>query len=394
MKKLICAIIVIIMVITFTVNIYAEMIPSELFPLPISTEPEHLIYMHLYIWDSDIGDGTIRCVYTELPCLEYDTHYAQTYKDSEGVWHQSDWELFIYNTVSEKWSKNGTTVRDSSHTITKDCTIYLINSTPMLTSINLVDDIAGTGTTPENPTIFDYFAGINFDYEGFLGKVGVKLEAKKDGQESYVPIQEWEYPEGEGTVNIDSHDIAYYNNGDYRVTIYEGDRVVNTYYYIVNTTTEKQPYIDIIYPSNGFQYEYFPNINIEYFDMGDLRIYINEVLYKRISTTGKEGIEVVPGTHSLFQIGLNTIYVEDINSQTVATVQYMVMREGDDPTIIVEPEFDSDNWVRELYQRIMSEYSQFFIYIKNIYSFLPYEILGLVVIVIMLSVVLWFTGRK
>ncbi len=260
--------------------------------------------------------------------------------------------------------------------------------------MNLVDYVLGTGTTSDNPTIFDYFAGINFDYDGFLGKVGIKLEAKKDGHESYVPVQEWEYPAGEGSVNIDSHDIAYYDNASYKLTIYDGDEVINNCYYIVNTTNEKQPYIDIIYPSNGFQYEYFPNINIEYFDMGDLRIYINEVLYKRISTTGKEGIEVVPGTHSLFQIGLNTIYVEDSNNQTVATVQYMVMREGEDPTIIDEPEFDSDSWVRELYQRIMSEYSQFFIYLKNIYSFLPYEILGLVVIVIMLSVVLWFTGRK
>lgn len=318
-------------------------------------------------------------------------HYTPTNEDGKSI--RIEW-----NNIAKVWTRydlvQGSGSADYKYVFIYSNFTSAAYDARTLNQISIIDYILGTGTTEENPTIFDYFAGINFDYEGFLGKVGIKLEAKKEGQETYVPIQEWEYPEGDGTVNIDSHDIVYYNNASYKLTIYDDDEVINNYYYIVNVTNEKQPYVDIIYPSNGFQYEYFPNINIEYYDMGDLKIYINEVLYKRISTSGKEGIEVIPGTHSLFQIGLNTIYVEDSNSQTVATVQYMIMREGDDPTIIDEPEFDSDGWVKELYQRIMSEYSQFFIYIKNIYSFLPYEILGLVVIVIMLSVVLWFTGRK
>lgn len=235
------------------------------------------------------------------------------------------------------------------------------------------------------------FFGIDFDYSGFFSDLHVKL-GKQEDNGTYKIIKEWQYPKGDGHVSIPASEIPQGNKGEYIITILEGDTIINQYPYTLNVE-EKGPYCEINYPVNGQDYDYFPNVNIRYYDMGRLYIYINGEMYKQIQTKNKEGIEVVEGSNDLFDIGLNTVTVRDSNGQAVATVQYMVMREGSD-TSIEHPEFEAESWVQELFNRIMNEYSLFFTYVKGIYSFLPVEIVGLVVIIMMLAVILWFTGRR
>ena len=234
------------------------------------------------------------------------------------------------------------------------------------------------------------FFGIDFDYSGFFGDLRVQL-GKKEESGTYKIIKEWQYPRGSGHVSIPANEIPQGNKGEYMITIYEGDTIINQYPYTLNV--DKEPYCEINYPVNGMSYDYFPNVNIRYYDMGRLYIYINGEMYKQIQTKDKEGIEVVSGKFDLFDIGLNTVTVMNSSGQDVATVQYEVLREGADPTGEL-PEFEAESWVKELFNRIMNEYSLFFEYVKSMYAFLPVEIVGLVGIIMMLSVILWFTGRK
>lgn len=234
------------------------------------------------------------------------------------------------------------------------------------------------------------FFGIDFDYSGFFGDLKVQL-GKKEESGTYKTIKEWQYPKGAGHVTIPASEIPQGNKGEYRLTIYDGDIVIKQYPYVLNV--DKEPYCEINYPVNGMNYDYFPNVNIRYYDMGRLYIYINGEMYKQIQTKDREGIEVVSGKVDLFDIGLNTVTVMNSSGQDVATVQYMVLREGPDLNEEL-PEYEAESWVQELFNKIMNEYSLFFEYVRGIYGFLPVEIVGLVVIIMMLAVVLWFTGRK
>lgn len=237
---------------------------------------------------------------------------------------------------------------------------------------------------------YSSFFGIDFEYSGFFGDLNIEL-GKKQEDSSYKIIKEWQFPSGGGVVSIPEGEIPQENKGEYIIIIKEGDTIVNQYPYTLNV--EESPYCEINYPVNGQDYYYYPNVNIQYYNMGKLYIYINGEMYKQIYTKNKEGIEVIDGKNELFDIGLNTVTVEDSDGQVVATVQYMVMREGLDPDV-EHPEFEAESWVQELFNRIMNEYSLFFEYVRGIYGFLPVEIVGLVVIIMMLAVVLWFTGRK
>ena len=234
------------------------------------------------------------------------------------------------------------------------------------------------------------FFGIDFDYSGFFGDLRVQL-GKKEESGTYKIIKEWQYPKGSGHVSIPASEIPQGNKGEYMITIYEGDTIINQYPYVLNV--KKESYCEINYPVNGQSYNYYPNVNIRYYDMGRLYIYINGEMYKQIQTKDKEGIEVVSGKVDLFDIGLNTVTVMSSSGQDVATVQYEVLREGLDSDYEL-PEFEAESWVGELFSRIMNEYSLFFEYVKSMYVFLPVEIVGLVGIIMMLSVILWFTGRK
>jgi hypothetical protein len=204
-------------------------------------------------------------------------------------------------------------------------------------------------------------------------------------------LKEWQYPSGAGQVSIPAEEIPQGNKGEYIIIIKEGDTVVNQFPYTMDVREDS--YCEINYPVNGQDYYYSPNVNIQYSNMGILFIGINGEFYKQIQTKNRKGVEVIEGTNELFDVGPNTVSVKDSNGQVVATVQYMVMREGKDPSIEY-PEFEAESWVQELFNRIMNEYSLFFTYVKGMYSFLPVEIVGLVAIAIMLAVVLWFTGRK
>jgi hypothetical protein len=245
-------------------------------------------------------------------------------------------------------------------------------------------------TTLEVEENHSSFFGIDFDYSNFFGDLKLTI-GKKQEDSTYKIIKEWQYPKGAGHVSIPATEIPQGNTGEYVITIYEGNTIINQYPYTLNV--EEGPYCDINYPVNGQDYDYFPNVNIQYNDMGRLYIYINGEVYKTIQTNDKRGIEVIDGKNGLFDIGSNTVSVKDGNGQVVATVQYMVMREGSDFSGELS-EFEAESWVQELFNRIMNEYSMFLTYVKGIYSFLPVEIVGLVAIVIMLAVVLWFTGRK
>ena len=235
------------------------------------------------------------------------------------------------------------------------------------------------------------FFGIDFDYSGFFGDLKLQI-GKKQEDGTYKIIKEWQYPKGSGHVSIPENEIPQGNKGEYAIIIYEGDTIINQYPYIMNVE-EKEPYCEINYPVNGQSYNYYPNVNISYFDMGRLYIYINGEMYKQIQTKDKEGIEVIDGQNDLFDLGMNTVSVKDSDGQVVATVQYEVMREGLDSDYELS-EFEAESWVQELFNRIVNEYSLFFEYVESIYAFLPVEIIGLVGIIMMLSVILWFTGRK
>ena len=235
------------------------------------------------------------------------------------------------------------------------------------------------------------FFGIDFDYSGFFGDLKIQV-GKKEESGTYKIIKEWQYPKGAGHVSIPASEMPQGNKGEYRITIYEGDTIINQYPYTLNVD-EKDPYCEINYPVNGQSYDYLPNVNIRYYDMGKLYIYINGEMYKQIQTKDREGIEVIDGKNDLFDIGMNTVSVKDSDGQVVATVQYEVLREGPDPNEEFL-EYEPENWVKEIFNKIMDEYSLFFEYVRGIYGFLPVEIVGLVVIIMMLAVVLWFTGRK
>ena len=234
------------------------------------------------------------------------------------------------------------------------------------------------------------FFGIDFDYSWFFGDLKLQI-GKKEESGTYKIIKEWQYPRGSGHVSIPASEIPQGNKGEYMITIYEGDTIINQYPYVLNV--EKDPYCEINYPVNGQSYNYYPNVNIRYYDMGKLYIYINGEMYKQIQTVNREGIEVIEGKNDLFDLGMNTVLVKDSDGQVVATVQYEVLREGKDPNVEYT-EFEAESWVKELFNRIMNEYSLYFEYVKSIYAFLPVEIIGLVGIIMMLSVILWFTGRK
>ena len=234
------------------------------------------------------------------------------------------------------------------------------------------------------------FFGIDFDYSNFFGDLKLTI-GKKQEDNTYKEIKEWVYPPGAGHVSIPADEIPQGNTGEYIITIYEGDTIISQYPYVLNV--EKESYCEINYPVNGQSYNYYPNVSIRYNDMGKLYLYINGEMYKQIQTKDREGIEVIDGNNDLFDIGMNTVSVKDNDGQVVATVQYEVLREGLDPGYEL-PEFEAESWVKELFNRIMNEYSMFFEYVRGIYAFLPVELIGLVGIIMMLSVILWFTGRK
>lgn len=236
------------------------------------------------------------------------------------------------------------------------------------------------------------FIGIDFDYSWFFGDLKLQIGKKEKETGQYKIIKEWQYPKGSGHVSIPAEEIPQGNKGEYIIIIYEGDTIIGEYPYKLNV--EEGPYCEISYPVNGQSYNYYPNVNIRYKDMGILSIYINGEMYKRIFTEGKEGIEVIEGNSDMFDLGQNTVSVRDYyGGQVVATVQYEVLREGPKPKDEI-PEFEAESWVKGIFSKIMNEYSMFFEYVRGIYAFLPVEILGLVVIIMMLSVILWFTGRK
>jgi len=234
------------------------------------------------------------------------------------------------------------------------------------------------------------FFGIDFDYSCFWGDLKLQI-GKKEESGTYKILKEWQYPKGSGHVSIPAGEIPQGNKGEYVIIIYEGDTIIQQFPYTMNV--EEGPYCEINYPVNGMSYEYFPNVNIRYKDMGRLYIYINGKIYKVIYTKDIEGIEVIDGNDKRFDIGMNTVTVEDSNYKVVATVQFEVLREGPDLGGGI-PEYEAESWVKELFNKIMNEYSLFFEYVRGIYGFLPVEIVGLVVIIMMLAVILWFTGRK
>lgn len=372
MKKcIIIFLIVVSITLTLSVEVYAEYIgtlPPNTYNLPCmvllirnETGEYNVLYTSrpLEVLSLDYyGDGT---GYLKLGVLEGD-YEVQYYRKYSGI----DWYESLYSEHSnDYWGAK---------------------------EILFVNYSLGTAETTfvleENQSSF---FGIDFDYSGFFGDLKIQL-GKKEENGTYKIIKEWQYPKGSGSVSIPANEIPQGNKGEYVINIYEGDTIINQYPYTLNVE-DKGPYCEINYPVNGQNYNYYPNVNIRYNDMGKLYIYINGEMYKQIYTKDKEGIEVIDGTNKLFDIGLNTVSVKDSNGQVVATVQYMVMREGPDPNEEI-PEYEPENWVKEIFNKIMDEYSLFFEYVRGIYGFLPVEIVGLVIIIMMLAVVLWFTGRK
>jgi len=367
MKKFII-ILLIVVLITLSLNIAIN--AASLEPLPEG--PSNLPYMVVYNW-KNYGYW---CLYTDRPLKVVKIDDSGKYKI--GVLEGS-YELQIYR----KWEDTSWYESNYYSSTTETWTA---------TQILYVNYSIGTAeTTFELEEKKSSFFGIDFDYSGFFGDLKIQL-GKKQESGTYKIIKEWQYPKGEGHVSIPESEIPQGNKGEYVIYIYEGDTIINQYPYTLNVE-EKGPYCEINYPVNGQNYNYYPNVNIKYNDMGKLYIYINGEMYKQIYTKDKEGIEVIDGTNKLFDIGLNTVSVKDSNGQVVATVQYMVMREGPDPNEEL-PEYEPENWVKEIFNKIMDEYSLFFEYVRGIYGFLPVEIVGLVIIIMMLAVVLWFTGRK
>jgi len=375
-KYFIMFLIVITIILAFSIAAYAE---YEL-PDTMPTNTENLPYIvYLYV-SPDSNNQQYKVIYTSVPhYIIYETEFLgrQCYLMR---WENVRYEVWQYD-IKEggPWKRLGDGVNYSdSWGAYLDDIIYM-NYASGLAEVTL--------EVEENQSSF---FGIDFDYSGFFGDLKLQI-GKKQEDSTYKIIKEWQYPRGSGHVSIPASEIPQGNKGEYMITIYEGDTIINQYPYVLNV--EKDPYCEINYPVNGQSYNYFPNVNIRYFDMGRLYIYINGEMYKQIQTKDRDGIEVIDGNNDLFDIGMNTVSVKDSNGQVVATVQYEVLREGVDPNVEY-PEFEAESWVRELFNRIMNEYSLFFEYVKSMYAFLPVEIVGLVGIIMMLSVILWFTGRK
>ena len=371
MKKIfVVFLIVITIILAFSMSAYAEYLE----PLPDNTY--NLPYMIILKRDSE----NYLLIYSSMPMEVKSTDY---YGDGTGYLqvgiggYGCEAHLYNYKVSKQRWDDLGYNVASSGYYVSED--IMYSNYT------------LGTATTTfELEENQKSFFGIDFDYSGFFGNLKIQL-GKKQESGTYKTIKEWQYPKGSGHVSIPASQIPQGNKGEYMITIYEGDTIINQYPYIMNV--EESPYCNINYPVNGQEYNYYPNVNIQYYNMGRLYIYINGEMYKQIQTDNRKGIEVINGRIGLFDIGSNTVAVMDSNGQVVATVQYMVMREGLDPNGEIS-DFEAESWVKELFNRIMNEYSLFFEYVKSMYAFLPVEIVGLVGIIMMLSVILWFTGRK
>jgi len=373
MKK-IFVIIIFVVIISIGVSVYAEY--SE----PLPQQPSEFPYIFIGKELSSVGNIYV-LYYSNIPVR------VENYRPWTGgryVWdliHPPGLVFYKYIQIegSSEWLYQGRwTYEEDQYGGVFDYVIYSNSS---------------VGTALIDLEVEEYnnsFFGIDFDYSGFFGDLKVQL-GKKEESGTYKIIKEWQYPKGSGHVSIPASQIPQGNKGEYMITIYEGDTIINQYPYIMNV--EESPYCNINYPVNGQEYNYYPNVNIQYYNMGRLYIYINGEMYKQIQTDNRKGIEVINGRIGLFDIGSNTVAVMDSNGQVVATVQYMVMREGLDPNGEIS-DFEAESWVKELFNRIMNEYSLFFEYVKSMYAFLPVEIVGLVGIIMMLSVILWFTGRK
>lgn len=379
MKKIfVMFLIVITITLAYSISAYAEYVLPDTMP----TNTDNLPYT-IYIYNlMDIDNPKYTVVYASMAhTVMYETEWLGS------PCHMIRWEqtvsveIYHYDiNAGGHWVRQG----DKVHTM-DNWGMYVHDFISVNYPLGLAE------TTLEVEENQSSFFGIDFEYSGFFGDLKVQL-GKKEESGTYKTIKEWQYPKGSGHVSIPASEIPQGNKGEYVITIYEGDTIINQYPYILNVE-EKEPYCEINYPVNGQSYNYYPNVNIRYYDMGFLNIYINGEMYKRISTNGEEGIEVIDGKNGLFDVGMNTVSVKDSDGQVVATVQYMVMREGLEPNEEL-PEYEAESWVQELFNKIMNEYSLFFEYVRGIYGFLPVEIVGLVVIIMMLAVVLWFTGRK
>ena len=373
MKKIfIMFLIVIIITLAFSISVYAEYIE----PLPENT------YNLPYMIITEQGSEYV-LVYTNKPLMVKSLDYRG---DGSG--------LILLGLVDETDTYIGHVYRQE---LGKQSWISMGDANEMNTNWLCTDIVYCNYSLGVAITTFELeenqysFFGIDFDYSGFFGDLKLQIGKKQEGG-TYKIIKEWQYPKGSGHVSIPTSEIPQGRTGEYIIKIYEGDTIIQQFPYAMNVK-EKEPYCEINYPVNGQSYNYYPNVNIRYYDMGRLYIYINGEMYKQIQTKDKEGIEVVSGKVDLFDIGLNTVTVMSSSGQDVATVQYEVLREGLDSDYEL-PEFEAESWVGELFSRIMNEYSLFFEYVKSMYVFLPVEIVGLVGIIMMLSVILWFTGRK
>jgi hypothetical protein len=372
MKKVFFIVIIFVMIILMGVSVYAEYIEQ------LPTQPPEYPYMFIGYNVGPSANGYI-LYYSNIP-LRVGNYREWLGKYVWDIIFPAGVEFRLYSQLESTsgWVYHGTFSRDEDELTVIDDVVYA--------NYGIGSGLVDLEISENNRSFF----GIDFDYSGFFGDLKVQL-GKKEESGTYKLIKEWQYPKGSGHVSIPASEIPQGNKGEYRLTIYDGDIVIKQYPYVLNV--EKEPYCEINYPVNGMNYDYFPNVNVRYYDMGRLYIYINGEMYKQIQTANREGIEVIEGKNDLFDVGMNTVTVKDSDGQVVATVQYEVLREGLDPGDEL-PEFEAESWVQELFDRIMNEYSLFFEYVKSMYAFLPVEIVGLVGIIMMLSVILWFTGRK
>ncbi len=377
MKKIVIMfLIVITIILVFSISVYAEYELPDTMPINTNDYP-YMVYAYCD-YGKDGQPPWYVVIYTSVPhYIIYETEWVLTGKPCYIIRYENvGYEICEYNIEGDYWEQISGMHPDWGYPITD---IIYMNYASGLAEVTL--------EVEENQ---NSFLGLDFDYSGFWGDLKIQL-GKKQESGTYKVIKEWQYPKGSGHVSIPADEIPQGNKGEYVITIYEGDTIINQYPYTLNV--EKESYCEINYPVNGQSYNYKPNVNIRYFDMGRLYIYINGEMYKQIQTKDREGIEVIDGKNDLFDVGMNTVSVKDSKGQVVATVQYEVLREGLE-TEYELPEFEAESWVRELFSRIMNEYSMFFEYVKSMYAFLPVEIVGLVGIIMMLSVILWFTGRK
>ena len=371
MKKVFFIVIIFVVIMSIGVSVYAE------YTEPLPTQPSE----YPYIFICKEAGRYYALYYSNIPIrLE---NYRELYS-GKYVWdviHPQGQKLAKYIEDEEYpgWTYGG--IFEYFEDTNGGYTEYIV-----YTNASIGQTFVDLEVEEENYSFF----GIDFEYSNFFGDLKLEL-GKKQEDSTYKILKEWQYPSGAGHVSIPADEIPQENKGEYIIIIKEGDTIVNQYPYTLDV--EEGPYCEINYPVNGQDYDYYPNVNIQYNNMGRLYIFINGEVYKTIQTNNKKGIEVIDGRNGLFDIGSNTVAVKDSDGQVVATVQYMVMREGADPSLEY-PEFEAESWVQELFNRIMNEYSLFFTYVKGIYSFLPVEIVGLVVIIMMLAVILWFTGRK